>query len=126
MQAKRIEYADGRAVLKYLPHDKDVEGYALVNAAAQRVVKQQPREMRSALLSYVKQAVETRWKLRGKPNEDIAKAKKSVTARYVQLMSGHAVTGAHLLKIRKVEDARCWWCDDSDQTVAHFLLRCRR
>ena len=40
MQAKRMEHADGRAVLKYLPNDKDVEGYALADAAAQRVAKQ--------------------------------------------------------------------------------------
>lgn len=74
----------------------------------------------------MKQAVESRWKPRAKSNEDIAKAKKSVAARYLQLKSGHAVTGAHLLRIGKVEDARCWWCDDSGQTVAHLLLRCRK
>ena len=125
-QAKRVEHADGRVALTWLPYDEDVEGYAKANAAAQRAAKQQPKEMRSASLSYVKQAVETRCKPRAKANGDIAKAKKSVAARYLQLKSGHAVTGAHLLRIGKVEDARCWWCDDSDQTVAHLLLRCRK
>jgi hypothetical protein len=48
------------------------------------------------------------------------------TARYLQLKSGHAVTGAHLLRIVKVKDAQCWWCGGSGQTVAHLLLRCRK
>jgi hypothetical protein len=56
----------------------------------------------------------------------MAKAKKSVAARYLQLKSGHAVTGAHLLRIGKVEDAQCWWYNESDQTVAHLLLHCRK
>ena len=51
---------------------------------------------------------------------------KGAFARYLQLKSGYAVTGAHLRRIGKVEDARCWWCDDSDHTVAHLLLRCRK
>lgn len=113
-------------VLTWLPYDEDVEGYEIANAAAQRAAKQQPKQMRSASLSYVRQAIETRWKPRTKTDGDIAKAKKSVAARYLQLKSGHAVTGAHLLRIGKVEDARCWWCDESDQTVAHLLLRCRK
>jgi hypothetical protein len=56
----------------------------------------------------------------------MAKAKNSVAARYLQLKSGHAITGAHLLRIGKVEDAQCWWCGGSSQTVAHLLLRCRK
>jgi len=74
----------------------------------------------------MKQAVEITWKPRGQANEDIAKARKSVAARYLQLKSGHAVTGVPLLRMGKVEDARCRWCDDSDRTVAHLLLRCRK
>ena len=44
-------------------------------------------------------------KLRAKVNDNIANAKKSDAARYLQLKSGHAITGAHLLRISKVEDA---------------------
>jgi hypothetical protein len=47
-QAKRVEHADGRVVLTWLPYDEDVEGYALANTAAQRAAKQQPKGMRSA------------------------------------------------------------------------------
>jgi hypothetical protein len=82
--------------------------------------------MRPASISYVKKAVETRWRPKAKVNDNMTKAKKSVAARYLQLKSGHAVTGAHLLRIGKVEDAQCWWCKKSDQTVAHLLLHCRK
>lgn len=125
-QAQRIDHAEDRVVLTWLPYDEDVKGYVIANAAAQRAAKQWPKEMRFASLSYMEQAIETTWKPRGQANEEIAKARKPVAARYLQLKSGHAVTGAHLLRMGKVEDARCQWCDDSDQTVAHLLLRCRK
>lgn len=112
--------------LTWLPNDEDVEGYDIANAAAQRAAKQQPKEMRSATMSYVKQGVEARWKPRAKVNDNVANAKKSYAARYLQLRSGHAITGAHLPRIGKVEDAQCWWCGGSSQTVAHLLLRCRK
>jgi hypothetical protein len=125
-QAQRAEEAGGRVVLTWLPNDEEVEGYDIANAAAQRAARQQPKEMRSASLSYVKQAIEARWRPRAKIDKNIANAKKSVAARYLQLKSGHAITGAHLLRIGKVEDAKCWWCGGSNQTVAHLLLRCRK
>jgi hypothetical protein len=30
------------------------------------------------------------------------------------------------LRIGKVQDARCWWCSSSRQTVEHLLLECRK
>jgi hypothetical protein len=30
------------------------------------------------------------------------------------------------LKIKKAQDARCRWCGDSRQTIAHLLLECRK
>jgi len=100
--------------------------YDIANATAQRAARQQPKQMRSASLSYVKQAIEARWRPTAKINKDIANAKKSVAARYLQLKSGHAITGAHPLRIGKVEDAQCWWCGGSCRKVAHLLLRCRK
>jgi hypothetical protein len=82
--------------------------------------------MRSASLSYVKQAVREKWKPMTRLNKNVRDARKSVGARYLQLKSGHAVTDAHLARIGKVEDARCWWCSGSKQTVAHLLLEYRK
>jgi hypothetical protein len=75
---------------------------------------------------YVKQAVKESWKTTRAINKHIEKAKKSVAARYLQLKSGHAITGVHLLTIGKVQDAHCWWCGNSRQTVIHLMLRCRK
>jgi hypothetical protein len=82
--------------------------------------------MRSASLLYVQQAVKERWRQRTKINKHIKDAKKSIAARYLQLKSGHAITGVHLLRIKKARDARCWWCRHSRQTVVHLLLECRK
>jgi hypothetical protein len=57
--------------------------------------------MRSASLSYVQQAVKEKWRQRTKINKQIKEAKKSTAARYLQLKSGHAITGVHLLRIKK-------------------------
>jgi hypothetical protein len=64
--------------------------------------------MRSATLSYVKQAVKERWKPRTKLNKHVKDARKSVAARYLQLKSGHAITAVHLTRSGKAEDTRCW------------------
>lgn len=61
-----------------------------------------------------------------KLNRTIKDVQKSIAARYLQLKSGHAITGVHLVRIKKVEDARCWWCGGSRQTVAHLMLECRK
>jgi hypothetical protein len=125
-QTQRIEDAGGRVILTWLPNGKDVEGYKIARGAAQRAAKQQPKEMRSASLSYVKQAIKRRWKPTIKIDKHIRDAKISIAARYLQLKSGHAITGAHLLRIGKVQNAQCWWCGGNSQTVSHLLLECRK
>jgi hypothetical protein len=104
---QRIEDEGGRVVLTWLADDRDKGGYKTAGAAAQRAAKRQPREMRSASLSYVKQAVKERWKTTRAINKHIENAKKSAAARYLQLKFGHAITGVHLLRIGKVQDAHC-------------------
>ena len=92
------------------------------STVAQRAAKQPPKAMRSASLSYVKQAIREKWKPMAALDKHVKDARKSVASRYLQLKSGHAVTGVHLLRIGKVQDARCWWCSSSRQTVEHVLL----
>lgn len=106
--------------------DSNCEDYKVASNAAERVARQQPRETRSASLSYMKQALREKWKPIRKIGRNVENAKKSVAARYLQIKSGHAVTGVHLLRIGRVQDARCWWCGDSRQTVAHLMLECRK
>ena len=85
-----------------------------------------PKAMRSASLSYVKQAIREKWKPIEALDKHVKDARKSVASRYLQLKSGHAIIGTHLLRIGKVQDARCWWCSSSRQTVEHVLLECRK
>lgn len=113
-------------VLTWLSSDNACEGYEVADKAAERVARQQPKDMRSATMSYVKQAIKERWKARRKINKHVENAKKSVAARYLQLKSGHAVIGVHLFRIDRAQDTRCWWCGHSRQTVAHLMLECRK
>jgi hypothetical protein len=106
-QARRVEEEGGRVVLAWLPSGNNCEAYKAASAAAHRAARQQPRLMRSASLSFVKQAVKEKWKPITWLNKHIKDAKKSVATRYLQLKSGHAVTGVHLLRINKIQDARC-------------------
>jgi hypothetical protein len=82
--------------------------------------------MRSASLSYVKQAIREKWKPMTALDKHVRSSRKSVASRYLQLKSGHAITGTHLLRIGKVQDAQCWWCSSSRQTVEHLLLERRK
>jgi hypothetical protein len=121
-----VDEQGGRVVLTWLLGESDCEGYKVANNAAEQAARQQPREMRSASLSYVKHAMKEKWKPVTKINKQIDNAKKSVAARYLQLKSGHAVVGVHLLRIDRMQDSRCWWCGHSRQTIAHLMLECRR
>jgi ribonuclease HI len=123
---QRVEEEGGRVVLTWLSSDNDCDGYEAADDAAERVARQRPKEMRSASMSYVKQAIKEKWKTRRNTNKHVEGARKSVAARYLQLKSGHAVTGVHLLRIDRAQDARCWWCGYSRQTVAHLMLECRK
>jgi hypothetical protein len=124
--AKRAEEAGGTLALTWLSSSVGSNGYKVASVAARRAARQSPKAMRSASLSYVKQAVKERWKPMARLNKHVKDARKSFAARYLQLKSGHAITAVYLMRIEKAEDARCWWCSGSRQTVAHLLLECRK
>ena len=42
----------------------------------------------------------------------------------VQLITGHTSLNYHLYKMTLVESATCPFCEDSEETVAHFLGQC--
>jgi hypothetical protein len=111
--AKRVEEAGGAVALTWLQNSTSSNGCKIASTVAQRAAKRPPKAMRSASLSYVKQAVREKWKPITRLNKNVKDANKPVAARYLQLKSGHAITGAHLMRIGRVEDARCWWCSGS-------------
>jgi hypothetical protein len=123
--AKRVEEAGGTLAMTWLPSSVSSNGYKVASVAAQRAAKQSPKAIRSASLSYVKQAVKERWKPTTRLNKHVKDARKSFAARNLQLKSGHAITAAFRSRIGKAKDARCWWYNSSRQTVAHLLLERR-
>lgn len=125
-QAKKLRTQGHSLALLSQPVDKATEGTRLAEIAAQRAAQQQPRQMRSASLSYARQCVEPQGRQSPKLNKHISDAKKAAAARYLQLKSGHAVTGVHLMRTNRMEHARCWWCNGRRQSVAHLMFECRK
>lgn len=126
VQATRVKEGGGALALTWLPSSVSSNGYKTASTTAQRAARQQPRAMRSASLLYVKRAIRARWKPATKLNEHVKDTRKSVAARHLQLKSGHAITDDHLNRIGKAGEARCWWCSERRQSVAHLLLECRK
>jgi hypothetical protein len=124
--AERVREEGGAVAITWPPSGTSSNGSKIASLSAQRAANQPSKAMRSASLSYVKQAVRNKWKPVTRLNRHIKDAKKSVAARYLQLKSGHTITGAHLMRIGKVADARCWWCKRSGQAVARLFLECRK
>lgn len=108
------------------PDDKEAEGMGAAGNAAMQAARRQPRQLRSASLSYVQQSVRETKPTLAKMNKYLGDSRKSTTARYLQLKSGHAVTGIHLVRMKKAQDARCWWCNGSSQSVTHLMFKCRK
>lgn len=124
-QARRVEEEDGAVALTWLPSSVSSNSYKVAGTTAQRAARQQPKVMRWASLLYVNRAIRARWKPTARLDDHVKDARKSVAARYMDLKSGHAITGDHLRRIDKADDARCWWCSERRQSVAHLLLECR-
>jgi hypothetical protein len=49
-----------------------------------------------------------------------------VSRAVLQLMTGHCNLGGYLHRIGKRDTPECSFCGEEDETVGHFLMRCRR
>lgn len=125
-QARQLKAHGHNLTLSLLTDDGETEGTKAADTVARRAARQKPRHMRSASISYVQRCVKVHGRPFPKLSKHICNTKKELSARYLQLKSGHAVTGVHLMRIKKMQDARCWWCNDSRQSVAHLMLSCRK
>jgi hypothetical protein len=108
------------------PDDGETEGMNATRTTATWAARRQPRHLRSASLSYVQQSVRETKPTVAKINKYLGDSRKTTTARYRQLKSGHAVTGIHLFRMKNAQDTRCWWCGSRQQSVRHPLLKCRK
>ena len=93
---------------------------------ATRAARRQARQLRSASLCCVQQSVRETKPTLAKMNKYLGDSRKSATARYLQLKSGYGVTGIHHFRMKKAQDARCWWCNGSSQSVTHLMFECRK
>lgn len=66
------------------------------------------------------------WQAWPELNKHLGDSRKSATARYLQLKSGHAVTGVHLYRTKKVQNGRCRWCGSRQKNVSHLMFTCRK
>ena len=58
---------------------------------------------------------------------DLNRTRKELAGRFYQLLSGHAATAEHLVRIGQAENDRCFWCgSDEKQTRYHLFVKCRR
>jgi len=104
-RAKQVEEAGCAVTLIGLSSSASSNGSKVASMVAQRAVKQPPKAMRFASLSYVKQAIREKWMPMAALDKHVKDARKSVASRYLQLKSGHAITRARLLRIGEVQDA---------------------
>ena len=56
----------------------------------------------------------------------LTKALKSLTERFLQLKTEHAIVRIYLYKIKAAEDESCEWCEATRQSTHHVLLKCRK
>jgi ribonuclease HI len=104
-QIRQLEAQGGTLRLSWIPAHTGVKGNEIADSTAKQVARQQPREMRSASVLYVLRCIKSKWQRPKKMNKHIGNGKKAVTARYLQLKSGNAVTGVRLLRTKRVQVA---------------------
>ena len=59
--------------------------------------------------------------------KDLNKVPKELASRFYQLLSGHAATAEHLMRVGQAESDKCFWCGSGErQTRYHLLVKCKR
>ena len=63
----------------------------------------------------------------GKMRKELGKTPKELAGRFYQLMSGHAATAEHLVRVGQADSDTCFWCGSGErQTRYHLFVKCRR
>ena len=59
--------------------------------------------------------------------KDLNRAPKELAGRFYQLLSGHAATAEHLVRVGQARSEACFWCGSGErQTRYHLFVKCRR
>ena len=63
----------------------------------------------------------------GKMRKDLNRAPKELAGRFYQLLSGHAATAEHLVRVGQARSEACFWCGSGErQTRYHLFVKCKR
>ena len=63
----------------------------------------------------------------GKMRKDLNRAPKEQASRFYQLLSGHAATAEHLVRVGQARSEACFWCGSGEkQTRYHLFVKCKR
>ena len=122
-------------------------GMAAKSAAANRQSAIDPIFRDEASLSYLKRVttgtrsnatkdwIRTRVKRKhryrpppnGKMRKELSRVPKELAGRYYQLLSAHAATAEHLVRVGQAQNECCWWCGSGEkQSRRHLSIRCKR
>ena len=138
--------------LRWTPSHEGVEGNERADKTARRAAEEKggrasPQYLREASLSHLTRVttearteataewIRTRVGQRqryhppkgGRMRKDLNGTRKELAGRFYQLLSGHAATAEHLVRIGQAESDRCFWCGSEEkQTRYHLFVKCRR
>ena len=63
----------------------------------------------------------------GRLRKGLGRMRKELAGRFYQLLSGHAATAEHVVRIGQAPSNKCWSCGSGErQSRYHLLVRCQR
>jgi hypothetical protein len=114
------------------PKNAQIEGYSSFSYIQRLVQRQKALDTQQWLFNTQKQRLKHQEKFQEKPisslttNRAIFQATKRLSSRFFQLKIGHAITATYLKRIQKLDNTRCWWFSERQQTVEHQFFNCKK
>ena len=110
--------------------EKASQGY-LQEASLSHLTRKVTEAISEATKAWIRDCVGRRHPYRpppgGKLRKVLARMRKEVASRFYQLLSGHAATAEHLMRVGQAPNSRCWWCGSGErQSQYHLFVKCRR
>jgi hypothetical protein len=114
------------------PKHTQIDDYSSFSYIQRLVQRQKVLDTQQWLFDTQKQRLKHHKEFQEKPisslttNRAIFQATKRLSSRFFQLKIGHAITATYLKRIQKLDNTRCWWCSERQQTVEHQFFNCKR
>ena len=125
--AEKLRIRGTPITLLWVPGHEGVEGNEKADQTAKRAAEGGKNTSPATSILYVKEQV-TRWKRQQKHPflPALQMAKKTLTARFLQLKCGHAAIGSYRRRFKQSDSAKCQWCGNENQDPTHTLLHCKK